>query len=1842
MRLAFQTPRLVQLLSFALGLGLACAPSGPPPHPPPSAQLGLPAAGDERPAPFQLIHFGPRGEALADPTIQLAFNRPLRPLGVDTPPPGGLSIRPEVPGAWHWVGTHGLTFVPAAGRLPRATSFQVDVPASITSSAGERLPTAVSFSFVTPVPDVLAVSPSGEHQRLGPKEPLRIGLSTAVDAAELTRFVRVWAAAPPGAPGGKPVPVTVLADPDSKEGVLVFARSSWPKATTLGVEVASGWRGAEGSEAAPRAYAASVQTYGPPHLRLTCDRDPKGRCRPDGWFALEADNAIDARALSRAVQAQAPHSLSLDTDWWEGATTSYLSLSPRVAPGDAFAVGLKAPVRDVYGQAIGSIEGGQVKVGDYRSQARIGFEGQLLLPTVRSISVHALNAKVTVVVRALSLAELTALERASWEGRFAHLERLAGGTRRDMAQGPLNQNAALPIDLDALLGGGSGAFAVGVRYLAEDGQIRTEVKTAQRSRLGLTVKRGRDRGLVWVTSTDTGAPVSGARVQVLGQKQALTTDAQGLVTLGSGQFAAAPLRQEPDFLEVRAGQEVCVISSRENIGPWRLPVDTDFWSEVSDRALVFAERDLFRPGESAWIKGYVRRPSSTGNAVLPPEALTLTLTGPDGEVTQKHEVRTNQFGAFSAKLEFPLTATRGGWTIALLRNQQELGRTNVAVRSYRPAEFEVQVTPSVLEMGAGESVDFRVRGTYFFGGAMGRATTKVWVTRQPDVFVPKGTEGYETTDDAADVGDEQGPPAPGLLETEGALDPSGLLRQSVIGKLPRQRGPERITLEAEVTDVSRQALAGRASVLVHPASYYLGIRQDESSFLEVGRAYRPTVVAVTPGGKRLEGRPVDLELSHLRYAEVEQAMEAGHRRMVRTLVRETVSRCRGTAQARPVCDLLPSRPGQYVLRASSVDERGRSVHASRWLYALGEGQAGFKDELERGSVQVTLDRETYRPGQTARLLVQSPFQRARAWVTLEREGVLSSRMVELKGPTPVIEIPVTEQLLPNAFVGVHLLEDRSSAGKQARPLDESYRFGYADLRLDPELARLRVDVRADRAEYRPRDEVTLSLGVQDRSGAPSVAEVAVFVVDEGVLSLSGYQLPDPVAAFAGPRPLRVETIEGREGLARLVGLDPAVAGNKGEPGGDGGDARANFLTAAFFHPGVVTDASGRATVRFRLPDNLGRFRVMAMAVSERDRYGSGRTEVTVNRPLMARPALPRFLRAGDSFDVGVVVDSRSAQSMNVEVRLEVNGVELVGGAERTVKLPARGSVLVEFPARAAEAGTATLTFRVKSPQGEDSVRISREVQLPTPIETVAGYGRTESARAERLTALVGVKPNVGGVDVTVSSSALVGLTGSFDKLEDYPYACSEQLASRLLPLVAMRTLSRRFDVAGADADPARIETTVADLLGRQQGDGGFGLWPESLRSDPWVSGYALFALGEARRQKVEIPQLAIERGRRYLEGLTSAREPGRLPEATLAAFALGRLGHPDVGTLSALLDVRQQMPLFSRALLLWALADAKHEKAVSLLEPELESLVTLRGNRAEVTELAGDWDHYFASSARLHALVLRALLAAAPKTELAPALVRSLLEARQAGSWATTQEAAFSLLALEAYASAQEQASSRAHGSVFLGEGKLGDVSFDAGVLGARMFSVPMARVQAPTDLVVATQGGPLFYEARLRFARSTLPTEPLEQGFVIQRSLYAAPAAEIQHARDLPDQNSFEASSLVVAELTVLVPSRRRFVVIDDPLPAGLEAVDFHLSTSAGEAPSTTPDGYSYAWFREEIRDDRVLYFIDDMPAGLYRYRYLTRATTKGRFVTPPTVVMEMYQEEVFARTGARQVEVR
>jgi uncharacterized protein YfaS (alpha-2-macroglobulin family) len=547
-------------------------------------------------------------------------------------------------------------------------------------------------------------------------------------------------------------------------------------------------------------------------------------------------------------------------------------------------------------------------------------------------------------------------------------------------------------------------------------------------------------------------------------------------------------------------------------------------------------------------------------------------------------------------------------------------------------------------------------------------------------------------------------------------------------------------------------------------------------------------------------------------------------------------------------------------------------------------------------------------------------------------------------------------------------------------------------------------------------------------------------------------------------------------------------------------------------------------------------------------------------------------------------------------------------------------------------------------------------------EAAAVYGKTRGAQTEQLGQLSEARDDVGGLSVALSSTALVGIDQVALGLLEYPYSCTEQLASRLVPLVSLAELGKALGFAPPPDSRQRAERTVGEILVRQQGDGGFAMWPESGRSSEWVSPYATLALARASQLGVSVPKPALDRARGYLRRVAdiSGRGEHELPTAAFALDVLGELGMPDAGGVNRLFERRKELPLFGKALLLHAAVKAKLGSDVPKeLTRLMEASLHVNGDRALVVDDAdGRYGELLDSEIRTQALVLRAL-AATGKHALLSELARGLVGSRKQGNFRTTQEGAWALLALADYRRVAEPEAPEFRATVSLGGRQLGALGFGQAAPQAQRFELPIGELaqRGNAPLLFEKRGdGQLFYEARLRYVRRELPKAPLDAGFFVEKSLHSVAADKVEQGGiGAPGGMAREvaAGDLVMVDLSVVVPAPREYVVIDDPLPAGLEAIDPRLATTAdwlkmsglgapdcGECGAEVEPARPYD--RSEVRDDRVLFFADQLPPGLHHYRYLARATTFGRFTLPPTRAEEMYEPEVFGRSGATELRVQ
>jgi alpha-2-macroglobulin len=1909
--------RPASFVVFALALLAACLQGARAPEVAPRGTLapGADEAALGKPAgPFGVVFASPKGETVDPSEITIVWNRPMRPLevaGQETRPP--VVLKPEAPGHWIWVGSTGVTFTPE-GHLAHATEYTVEVPAGTRALDGGVMDRPFVLRFSTARPRLESASPNeGPSDALTPQSKLVLRFNQPVDEAEVARAVHLFAdhgkARPAKAPlrqaeaGAAPLPFEV-GRPDPKNAQLVELTPKAPLALDTGyrIDMDPSLHGHEGPLPAGSPRSFSFHTFGP--LTVTgveCNQDgPRGQCVAESGLSVQLSNQVKVGDIKRALRIEP--ALKIHWQGWQADDdlTERVFVSARFVPGRSYRVSLSG-LRDRHGQPLAEPFSRSVAFDDLWPSAAIGLTGTYVEPGARRpIPVASVNVKDLELATA-PLDEATVLALQGDERHPGHppgiaeLKRLPGA--RTVTLHPaarLNAPADEKVVPEDVLGGKDrrGPFGIAISYTERPGTHRArshdEGTVAQVTDLAVSAKVSPHGSVVWVTRLSNAAPVEGANVRIaspgapVSAAAVFTTDRNGFAVVPESAWKPAPEGAQRGVIFVRLGDDWAYRPVAEMLNGWRFGVSVDLGAD-QPFGMMFTDRGIYRPGDEVHVKGILREEAARGISTPAGRQVDLSWSGPDGEVAGTQTLTLSPFGTLSADLKVPETGRLGTYSITASVKGSPRGSADVTgdfeVAEYRPAEFKVAVEGDRPSYVRGDKASWTAHGDYLFGAPMAGADAFVRVTRSEASFAPPGADDFVTDDGAYRAGrPEESEAGYEILNTRTKLDAKGIAKLEAALTLPGQHGAESVTAEAEITDLSRQTLAGSTTAIVHPGDFYLGVKPGADLFVKAADPVKPEVIAVQPKGGRVAGVPVTVELIQRRYTVAKQQVGGGHRTET-TIDDRVVATCSVTTAAAPVsCSLQPSGVGYYLIHVTGKDRRGNALGASVGLYATGDtGETSWRDS-DTLSVELVPDRKSYEVGQTAHVLVKSPFKSAEAWVAVERGGVYSERRTTLSGPMPTVDVPITDDLRPNAFVSVLLVRGRTKAPPAKVSASDvgapAFRAGYAALPVNPEGRRLTLALRPSKAEARPGDPLDVDVDVKDRAGKPAQAEVTLYAVDEGVLSLVNYKTPDPLVFFGAPRALKVATIESREALARVMNPFAALGLDKGLEGGDGSgarDIRRDFRASAYWGPALVTDAAGHVHASFKLPDGLTTYRVMAVASAQDDRFGYAEDRVVTSRPLMARPAFPRFLRAGDSLEAGVVVTSKGlAGKTRVEVEIAAEGLTVKGDTKKTVDLDPGASSEVRFAIETPRTGTAKVSFRASGGGAEDRVEITREVKVPAVIEAAALYGDTAHEAAEKLGDLSAVRDDVGGLDVSYASTALVGLGDGVEQLIDYPYGCTEQLTSRLVPMLPLRDLATDYNVPFPKDLDRVVAKTVADILGHQRGDGGFGLWADSSESWPWVTAYALWGLGVAKDHKATVPDFVLESATRYLRDALPQLEKGELGLATIPFVldVLAERGSPDPGRATKMFEIREKLPLFSQALLLHAMAIGKSDPAsIEKLAGEMEGHLRIDADAARAVSNTGD--HYAVlmdSETRTSALVLRALLTVNPDHPLGTRLARGLLADRRGGTWRNTQETAWALLALDAYRKAQEKTEPDFIAHVFLGQAEVASAAFHGrsltqprtSVLAARLVAVP----GAPLGFTVEGQGH-LFYEARLRYARKTLPTDSLDRGFYIKKTLRVVKAEGLEEAlRTVPDTSEriFGGSDLVLGDVVVVTPSPRTFVVIDDPLPAGLEAVDARLATTGTASsidaaeeraePGADPDedavamgrGYRASDFIREIRDDRVLFFVDRMPPGMFHYRYLARATSLGSFVLPQTVVQEMYTPEVFGRTGADRVEVR
>ena len=1681
--------------------------------------------------------------------------------------------------------------------------------------------------------------------------------------------------------------------------------------------------------------------------RSQCDGDARNSVRARGEMrvadfsaAVGAVNLADGKPVPKP--AGQPARGEDETDYGEGLGLEDAGFAPQ-PPNSRYAVTIAPTMKSVDGQTLGYtwLE----VVDNWHSRAFTSFgEGQGVWEKDGGpqLPFYARNmTRVTQWAAPVAISELVPLLVRLLKDGFNREPEGTGIDRRLTPAPDRIQSHGLDIS-KTLEPGGTGLLWAAVREEASlprsrryNAENRQSVKSSivQVTNLGITVKDSPQNTLIFVTRLGNGAPVSAARVSIVRTDNSTfwtgSTGADGTVIAPNTRLRDAEDWWKFDFVvTAEKDGDVAYVGSdwSEGISPWEFGTGLNLReSDPLLRGSVFSDRGVYRLGEEIHFKTVLRMNAPDGVKLLPNgTAVFVTIRDSQNRVVDERTVRVNNWSSAEWTMTLPRDGSLGSYSVrAILESDKPKPRTpeqgrpgdepspddnhvayeksvhgSFLVAAYRRPGFRVDVTLTGVGI-AGDPLQGVVNARYLFGAAMGARPVSWKFTKSPAYGAPSEITEKFGDDRWVFVGwgddGETAPPDTGEIRSEqGKLAQNGQLTLTLDTK--RDAGvPYVYRLEGDVEDASRQHIANRASATVHPAPWYIGVRRP-SYFLEQKAGLETEIVAVGLNGVPSAGVPVEVTLTQVQWTSVRRAEGNGFYTWDTERKAIPAGKWTVTSAADPVPLEIPFTSGGYfVLEATGRHVDGRFAVTRTSFYVLGSGYTAWA-RFDHNRIELVPERQTYKPGDTARIMIQSPWEQATALVTTEREGIRSHRQFALTSTQQSISIPITEADIPNVFVSVLLVKGRTVAAAAATavaskpetdasdPGKPSFRMGYVELKVEDRSKRLSVAVAANKEEYRPASDATVRLDVKDHQGRGTASEVTLWAVDYGVLSLTAYRTPDVLGSVYVRKALQVLNSDSRQRIVSRRVLTPKGAAEGGGGGAANADMRSDFRVLAFWIGSVTTGVDGRATVDVKLPESLTTYRIMAVAGDRSSRFGFGDAEVRTNKPLTLKPTYPRFLAVGDRAFFGAVVGSQlktAGEAVVTMKSLDPQVLQLTGPTEQKVTVAPGGTLEVRFEGAGRAVGRARIQMTVKIGNETDAFEDVVPVEVLSSPETVAAYGEaagaTTSAR-ETLTLPSGVVPGFGGLHLEIASTALVGLGEGARYLVEYPYGCAEQKGSRALALLLAADLGDAFALPGMDTSAMKpaVQSTLKELERYQCESGGFAYWPGScLSTSPYLTAYLLQVFKTAADLKYDVSRDMRERAYSYMERQLAAKPPaneGWWPSytawQTLAVKVLIEGGRNQDSNLNRLYGYRERMPVFAIAYLHDAMM-AKGETSgtrVDDLRRRMSNAILPEAGASHVEELADPYLLWFwNSNVRSTAIVLNSLARAldpADAARVAPlrSMVRWLMTVRKNGRWGNTQENAHAMQALVSYYRKFEPEAPDFRAMVRLGEQELLREEFRGRSAVATTKQVPMAEIAgagaagATRPLTFTREGtGTLYYTTRLRYAADALFQDGLDSGFRIERKY--EPFVE---NGTRPTALSYQAGDLVRVTLTFRLTKERRFVAVTDPLPAGFEAVESWFATTAGELAAqqdrqtndrSDEDSDDWqSWWRGggfdhvERHDNRIQLFATRLSEGVHTFSYIARATTAGSFRTAPARAEEMYSPEVFGRTATTVIEVK
>jgi len=1363
------------------------------------------------------------------------------------------------------------------------------------------------------------------------------------------------------------------------------------------------------------------------------------------------------------------------------------------------------------------------------------------------------------------------------------------------------------------------------------------------------------KNLYWVTNLSSLEPVENAKISLFDENLAL----KGTYYTNKEGITLTKVIPKLEGVIVQKGKDSTILFSSTSRLNWGSHV------YMSKRVYLYTDKPIYRPGQKVYIKGIYRIGFDGNWQTLPGQKVNLKVYNSKNDEILNEELEIDEFGTFNTELILEEKAPLGNYRACVYYNC-----TYFDVQEYVPTPFEVKVLTDRDEYISKDKIKVDIEANYYFGVPLEGGEVTYTVASQNYYFDKYQGEYLHF---GKEINYWRRYPYGDKFLFRGKLSLSEDGKTSFtkvfdIDKLFANEDEKRskiIVVDVTVKDSQGRSVSAQKSFILHRGEYYIGLKLDKY-FLEKGQKTQMKVKTVDFQGNPKKVNNLTLSIYKINWVWEKRQEAGGGYGYKWEKKKELVSEYKLSTdkEGNYSRELQFDEEGEYEITIQGKDKRNNLIQSTYSIYVYGEGSVSIPPTTDT-KLQIEAKERTLNVGETGEIVIKSPYKEAKALVALERGKIFDYQIIDIKGNLFKYQFQAKDEYIPNIFLSVLLQSTKPEV-----------KFGSVEFQIDTKKKELKIEAKTNKQFYLPGEEVTLDIQVKDFHNNPVETELSVAVVDVSVLALKGNPKKNPVVFFYGGFPLGVITSSNLKNILIETKI-PTKGGGASAPEVElAKKARGEFRETAYFNARVKTDRSGKAQVKFTLPDNLTTWQTEVLGVSKDTKLGVSYSTFITKKDLMVVPLKPRFVIPGDQFYIGAKIFNQTNRRQQIELEFKSSTLILKEKTnKKSVSIDAGKTdtlyFFVEAP-KLMEKGEHKFTLLAKGSGVEDTVIQYIQITPDDTYETVATANYTQDSLSKEYVFLPdNILKDKGEVKINASATLAVFLSDALNYLIRYPYGCAEQIASKLNALAIVKqglnlpNLQEKFQLEKVryEGKEYTIEEIVniglSKLYDQQRADGGFGFWDYG-RSNFYLTLHVIEALENLKLAGFNVNEAVIAKAKEYVKIHLSTQIDLNRDKSTIILVAYTLFKNQKTVDDPLIKNLIQEIARDDTYIYEYASNASLAQLAILLtkgFDPQLqEKIYNVLQNRIDIDARGAFIEpkkgyifvDYYENPIKDTALYLKALSVAKKKDPIIDKVIRWLLNSKaKDGSWGSTNNTLAVIGAFVEYLKWQRETESNFILELFVNQKSEGKYHFEPStVLNQFKKEIPIDRLKFGKINVIEFQKenqnqlpNNLYYDIGFRYYLPADKIPPRDEGFSIQRTVH-----RLQDKENEEPVKEAKVGDVLRVHLQITVPKTRRFVLVEDFIPAGFEIVNLGLATEQKSLRLQEKEikGREFIPDFKELRDDRAVLFKEYLTPGVYEFDYFVRALTKGKFTHLPARVSEMYSPENFGRTPGGYFEIR